>query len=294
MFSRSVLSSCRRSPRAVFSRSFATEVQPTESAPSTSSAAPLTHPKKISRQSLHTAIILNRSPLITRTPTPFEKAFYSYQARIHRALHNPFPTEFYFKQGSPLETRFTIEEQRRERKAFGAPFGIEASEEPNEAAELMEIAMRDEVDESMPRVHDADTKNDLKSLNRRGQRNLYLLLKTQEDGKDVWRFPQGSVEKDEFLHVAAHRRLDAECGRHMDTWIVSRNPVGVHHPVKPAVTAEDTKDDVVFFYKAHILAGQVRPDPKRYQDFAWLTKGEIGQRTDENYWLGVKDMLSDF
>ncbi|KIK81117.1 hypothetical protein PAXRUDRAFT_833088 [Paxillus rubicundulus Ve08.2h10] len=294
MLSRSVLSSCRRSPRAVLSHSFATEVQPTESGASTSPVTPPTYPKKTSRPNLHTAIILNRSPLITRTPTPFEKNFYAYQARIHRALHNPFPTEFYFKQGSPLETRFTIEERRRERKAFGAPFGVDKSEEPNEAAELMEIAMRDEVDESMPRVHDSDIKKDFKSLNRRGQRNLYLLLKTQENGKDVWRFPQGNIEKDEFLHVAAHRSLDAECGRHMDTWIVSRNPIGVHHPPKPAVTSDDVKDDVVFFYKAHILAGQVRPDPKRYQDFAWLTKGEISQRTNESYWLGIKDMLSDF
>jgi hypothetical protein len=65
----------------------------------------------------------------------------------------------------------------------------------------MEIAMRDEVDESMPRVHESDIEKDFKSLNRRGQRNLYLLLKTQENGKDVWRFPQGSIEKDEFLHV---------------------------------------------------------------------------------------------
>ena len=56
----------------------------------------------------------------------------------------------------------------------------------------------------------------------------------------------------------------------------------------------NTLQDVVFFYKAHILAGQVRPDPDRYQDFAWLTKGEISKRTDADYWLGIKDMLSDF
>lgn len=164
------------------------------------------------RPGLHTAIILNRSPLLTRTPTPFEKAFYAYQARIHRALRNPFPTEFYFKQGSPLETRFSIEERRRERRAFGAPFGLDPSEERNEATELMEIAMKDEVDESMPRVHKADETGDLKNLNRRGQRNLYLLLKTQENGKDVWRFPQGNVQMGEFLHVVSaieHCRLDS-------------------------------------------------------------------------------------
>ncbi|KAH7889957.1 39S mitochondrial ribosomal protein L46-domain-containing protein [Phlebopus sp. FC_14] len=294
MFSRSVLSPCRRSPRAIVSRSLAT--QATESTASTSTPPP-TFSTKSSRPTLHTAIILNRSPLLTRTPNKFEKAFYVYQARIHRALHNPFPFDFYFKQGSPLETRFNIEERRRERKAFGHPFGVDASEEPNEAIEIVERAMKDEVDETMSRVHEADLKNDFKNLNRRGQRNLYLLLKAQENGKDVWRFPKGRVEAGELLHIAsqnhalaAHHRLDAECGRHMDAWMVSRNPIGVYHP--PQMTPDEK--DVVFFYKAHILAGQVRPDKERYQDFAWLTKGEIGQRTDEEYWLGIKDMLSDF
>ena len=50
----------------------------------------------------------------------------------------------------------------------------------------------------------------------------------------------------------------------------------------------------VFFYKAHILQGQVRPDKKNILDFAWLTKQEIKPRVDEGYWTGVKDMLSDF
>ena len=51
---------------------------------------------------------------------------------------------------------------------------------------------------------------------------------------------------------------------------------------------------VTFFYKAHILAGQVRPDNQHICDFAWLTKQEIPSRVEETYWLGVKDMLSDF
>lgn len=217
-----------------------------------------TRPKKI-RPKLHTAIVLNRSPLLTRAPSPFERAFYAYQARIHRALHNPFPYDFYFKQGSPLEVRFNIEERRRERRAFGVPFGTVKPEDRNEATELMELSLRDEVDQSMPRIHEADTENDLTNLNRKGQRNLYLMLRTNEDGKDVWRFPTGTVEKGELLHVvrysqgligyashkpytqAATRRLDDECGRNMDTWVVSRNPIGVYHPPKPNATDSDPK-----------------------------------------------------
>ena len=201
------------------------------------------------RPSLHTAVVLNRSPLLTRTPSPFERAFYAYQARIHRALHNPFPHDFYFKQGSPLEVRFNVEERRRERRAFGAPFGTVKPEDRDEATELMELSMCDEVDSSLSRVHEADTKNDLKNLNRRGQRNLYLMLCTKEDGRDVWRFPTGAVQRGELLHVvrdshnvlvmlliraqSAIRRLDDECGRNMDTWVVGRNPIGVYHPPTP-------------------------------------------------------------
>lgn len=154
--------------------------------------------KKTARPNLHTGIILNRSPIITRTPTAFEKAYYAYQTRIHRALHNPFPYDFYFKQGSPLESRFNIEERRRERKAFGAPFGMQTGE-TNEAEKLAEATMRDE-EEAMPRVHEADINLDFKNLNRRGQRNLYLLLQKQENGTTIWKFPQGSVDRGELLH----------------------------------------------------------------------------------------------
>ena len=50
----------------------------------------------------------------------------------------------------------------------------------------------------------------------------------------------------------------------------------------------------VFFYKAHIFAGQVQPAEKRITDFAWLTKEEIESYVDKDYWEGTKDMLADF
>ena len=50
----------------------------------------------------------------------------------------------------------------------------------------------------------------------------------------------------------------------------------------------------MFFYKAHIMAGQARPSDA--SDFAWLTKQELEERLKDDvaYWDGVKDMLSDF
>ena len=49
-----------------------------------------------------------------------------------------------------------------------------------------------------------------------------------------------------------------------------------------------------FFLKAHILAGQVRPNGKTATDFAWLTKEEIEPRVEKAYWESVKDTLADY
>lgn len=170
----------------------------------TASTAPPASSKRSTRPNITTAIILNRSPTLTRTPTPFERAYYAYQARIRRALHNPFPYEFYFKQGSLLETRFNIEEAEREQLAFGKDFTGEVvtneKEEANKRAVAQLSQQEGEGEVIMPRTHEADIKKDTKSLDRKGARNLYLLLRVDQDGKQVWRFPQGGVEKGELLH----------------------------------------------------------------------------------------------
>ncbi|KXN90472.1 54S ribosomal protein L17, mitochondrial, partial [Leucoagaricus sp. SymC.cos] len=280
--------------RSPLCRTLATEAQASTTA--TSSPSPQPAPsKKSPKPRLSTAIILNRSPIITRSPTPFEQAYYAYQARIRRALHQPFPYDFYFKQGSLLETRFNLEEKDREKGAFGSSFAKDDAQDPvkaeaDKAAVKLLAEQEGEGQALAPREHPSDKSGDTKSLDRAGERNLYLLLKAKENGKEVWRFPQGGVEKSQLLHQAAQEDLYAECGENMDTWIVSRNPIGVY---KPTQFEPSAPEHVVFFYKAHIMAGQVKP-AEGIQDFAWLTKQEIEKHVHKAYWQNVKDMLSDF
>ncbi|KIK63758.1 hypothetical protein GYMLUDRAFT_95315 [Collybiopsis luxurians FD-317 M1] len=248
------------------------------------------------KPTLLTSIILNRAPIITRSPTSFERAYYAYQARLRRALHNPFPYDFYFKQGSILETRFTLEERKREKIAFGPQFGIaddldEEKAAANKAAVEQLAEQEGEGEEMMPRVHPSDEGGDYKSLDRKGKRNLYLLL---QENEGLWRFPQGNVKKGELLHQAAQRDLFTECGEYMDTWIVSRNPIGHYKPpTRSSSSGKPQPQEVTFFYKANIMAGQVRPNLETVRDFAWLTKQEIKSRVPDHYWQGVKDILSD-
>ncbi|KAJ7043283.1 39S mitochondrial ribosomal protein L46-domain-containing protein [Mycena alexandri] len=276
---------CRRAAHLV-SRSLATAaVSPSSPPPH----APHKSPKPV----LYTSVILNRSPILTPSPTTFERAFYAYQQRIRRALHNPFPSEFYFKQGSLLEAHYNAEERARERVAWGPKYAREEDVSPEkraaEQAALDQTEMQEQSDDKLvSRVHPSDAARDYHSLDRKGRRNLYLLVERPSGASSVWEFPRGETQQGELLHQAAHRDFHAQCGNHMDTWIVARKPIGVYKP--PAL--ETSPEDITFFFKAHIMAGQVRPQLP-LKDFVWVTKQEIEKRVKKDYWQGVKDMLSD-
>ncbi|KAF9475677.1 50S ribosomal subunit L30 [Pholiota conissans] len=288
---------CARLGHFLFLRSLTTEATCAVTRTPTLPVKQATRPQKSDKTSISTAIVLNRAPILTRSSTPFETAYYSYQARIRRALHNPFPYDFYFKQGTLIETRFNLEERKRERLAFGPAFlsKEDVSEEKRAAdiAAVEQLAQQEgEGEVLMPRTHPSDTSGDVRSLDRKGQRNLYLLLHVLENGKETWRFPLGKVEKGQFLHQAAQKDLYAECGDEMDTWVVGKAPIGVYKPRQTSAEAQQASE-IVFLFKAHIMAGQVKPQGDHIEDFAWLTKEEIKMRVHSHYWDGIKDILSD-
>lgn len=98
-----------------------------------------------------------------------------------------------------LEAQFSQEEINREKKAFGDDF---VSQDALEKASLMLKVENtgEEEEKPVPRRTDADDKRDVKSLDRLGSRNLYLLVKGSPGTKYEWRFPRGYVEKGEYLH----------------------------------------------------------------------------------------------
>ena len=108
------------------------------------------------------------------------------------------------------------------------------------------------------------------------------------------------------------RDLQAEVGENMDTWVVGKKPIAVYQPSLPESAKKSLGGEVcviplvnwaalgslglqvyTFFLKAHILAGQARPNGKNVTDFAWLTKEEIEPRVEKDYWASVKDILSN-
>ena len=83
----------------------------------------------------------------------------------------------------------------------------------------------------------------------------------------------------------------------MNTWIVGRVPVAhmVRHPVFDENTALKRRGEKVFFLKGRIMAGQadLKGNKMGYQDFHWLTKEELAEKLDEDYFHSVRNMMAD-
>lgn len=200
------------------------------------------------------AALLSRPPLLLPQLSPLERTYYAYQRRIHRALAKPFDvsSQWFFKKGSQAEKAFTAFDQRaveaeKHDDATGRKAFEMASEEVEGAPEFLE------------RETEADKQGDVRSLERKQDRTLYLLLQKKR-ADHAWQFreladsrapvlgaeadhppprkrraAQGGVEGTESLVDAAQRELLEETGPNVDVWPVGRVPAGAFsYPFPPA------------------------------------------------------------
>ncbi|KAI8634989.1 39S mitochondrial ribosomal protein L46-domain-containing protein [Xylariaceae sp. FL1651] len=294
-------------------------LKPTESHPH----PPITASRRAEYR-IRSSVILTRAPLITRALTPFENSFFFYQKRLNERLVLPFRHTLYFKKdtASDLDWRIKFEERGRiAAKELGRYYaqgrnawndellvGSTLSDEERVRAILLkdaelrvtedgEEAPPDEVvpmEQPMDRITEADKTNDIRRLDRKLDRTLYLIVQ-RTDGQ--WLFPTEDVPTDEHLHETAARALELAAGVNMNTWLVGRVPVA--HLVKQPQFNEDTslkqRGEKVFFHKGRIMAGQADLKDNRMglKDFNWLTKEELKTKLDRDYFHAVRNMMAD-
>ncbi|SCV03203.1 LANO_0G02784g1_1 [Lachancea nothofagi CBS 11611] len=249
-------------------------------------------------------LILSRIPIVTPDLTTLERQYYEYQSELERRLMWTFPQYFYFRKGTLAEKRFLAAQKGPVSKQPGVwfPKGVpdikhnrerslkqevslpqSSSSESNEGVSKKDDISRPVVPNS--RLTHADESNDVQSLERKLSSTLYLLVKS---GAGKWAFPSFPIATESApkqpLHVTAELGLRVLGGPNINTWSVSSTPAGV---LGDSQAAE-------FLIKSHIISGRFELQSKsQYDEFAWLTKNEIQQRVDNEYYQALSCLLAD-
>ncbi|RKP14956.1 NUDIX hydrolase domain-like protein [Piptocephalis cylindrospora] len=226
-------------------------------------------------------IVLTRPPIILPEPNRFAKLYYAHRQGQADDMAAPFPVDFYFKKGSIAEKAWMEKEAAAGKTKGGRD--LEATIAP--ITEVGGVTLE-------PRENNKRN-GDVRSLERHLDRTLYLIVKKPRT-EHAWAMPQGLVEGEEQLHETAMRELHEECGQDMNVWLVARGPIG-HYAYEHTGDSgsSKTQESSVYFLKAHILAGQCRPDGKEVEDFAWVTRDEMSKYVSPQYYKVVKKMLSE-
>ncbi|KAL8914491.1 MAG: hypothetical protein Q9171_000844 [Xanthocarpia ochracea] len=271
------------------------------------------------------SILLSRPPLITRDLTPFEKSYFLYQRRLNERLAMPFSRYFYYQKGTPgdVEWKRKIKERLTPARDIGVYnayakegwndevlVGAKESEPEAQVEALLwdaeveglkgeeeQEVKKHEVEKPMPRFTKADEVGDTKSLDRKMQRTLYLVVREGREGK--WWFPNDVLVGKESLHTAAERIIVQAGGMNMNTWVVGNIPLGhyIHNYGTAAEfkdKSEDLKGEKFFFMKGRIMAGQANLVGNKLglTDFQWLAKDEMQKTLAPRDWNAVKNILS--
>lgn len=237
-------------------------------------------------RALKASIVLSRIPIVTPEPPAFAKAYYRYMSELESRLMWTFPWYYYFKKGTLAFRRFSdlqtspIPRHKGVYYARGLP-DVKHNRERRmkQIVNLPETASEQDgvLDTIKPqsRVTEADAKNDETSLARKLDLTLYLLV----NGQQGWRFPAFNVADDATsLHEVAEKGLRELGGENIVTWTVSNTPAAVIKEAEP-----------IFLIKSHIIQG--RFDPRDKVQFAWLSKNEIADRVDGDYFKKIEVLL---
>lgn len=227
--------SCRDSLSRTYASAAAAAVQ-TDGQPA-QHIPPVAQASTQTSYAVNAGVVLSRPPQITRDLHPFEAAYFLYQRRLNERSALPFTRYFYYKERTPADREWKRKIKQRltpardigrykgyGKEAWNDELLIGAQEstlewqgerlvedaettglegQPAEAASSAvtpKTVEHEPVERPMPRVTEADEKNDVKSLNRALQRTLYLLVKDKE-GR--WMFPQDRLQKETLKEVRA-------------------------------------------------------------------------------------------
>jgi len=132
-----------------------------------------------------------------------------------------------------------------------------------------------------PRITHEDETHDTRSVRRRLQRRLHLIVQVMDHvgpkGELVWRYPFGERREDEEMYAAAKRHLLEQCGPELDIYMLTRLPAGYTCVEYPDAMKKETGKfgEMTFFYRGQRITEHVDIQTKDIVDYAWISNDEL-------------------
>jgi large subunit ribosomal protein L46 len=145
-----------------------------------------------------------------------------------------------------------------------------------------------------PRITEADKANDRKSLYRKLDKKLFLIVKRQRD-QHTWQFPQGDWVKGEVIRESGQRQFVEKFSSDLDVYFAGNCPQGVYgyefpRDVQKKLNAYGAK---VFFLYGYYVKGSIKIMDDNIVDYLWVTKEELAEYLDPETYKFAAQMLPD-
>ncbi|XP_055998975.1 39S ribosomal protein L46, mitochondrial-like [Ostrea edulis] len=130
-----------------------------------------------------------------------------------------------------------------------------------------------------PRVTEADESGDMKSLDRKLDQTLVLLVKQKIDGKEYWYLPMLQYIAGTSMRQVAEQAVANTCGADLKIQTFGNAPSGYQLKMYNKELQEDTKAKgrKIFIYKAEYRSGLVTPSKDSVLDYVWVAPSELRQ-----------------
>ncbi|KFB53309.1 hypothetical protein ZHAS_00021616 [Anopheles sinensis] len=166
------------------------------------------------------------------------------------------------------------------------------SEALKQTAQDLEDAYNDELAKfnPAPRTTEADKKNNIRSLDRKLEETLVLLVEQKLGNKSHFLLPQGRHKAGESMRQTAERTLKEQCGDALQVTFYGNAPVGFYKYKYPASSRTETVGAKVFFFRSVLKqgSGNIADSKLKYQ---WMSQKELQQQLQQAYYQSVAQFL---
>ncbi|KAK3919662.1 39S ribosomal protein L46, mitochondrial [Frankliniella fusca] len=229
---------------------------------------------------LVSSVCLQRKPVLMKEMTEFEK-------QVQNLLHQ-IEEEKSWKNDWELAAEKDLQEMEQIKGGDATKVGrkLRRDWEDEWKAELKAFKVQ-------PCITKADQKNDIKSWDRLLDSTLFLVIQQTESG-NRWVLPHGQHAEGETMRETAERVLKESCGELLSAKFYSNAPCGFFKYKYPKAIREKLgiEGDKVFFYKAYLTGGELKPS-SILKDFKWIPRKDLKTTLPPEYCRSVEMFLID-